>query len=266
MVAEYHMNDKYLGAEFWVQIRKGGGDREDSSAPEGLEFHFDKDEKAADELDQWHHPIVSTATYIDLCDSVFPAGGCPLVIFNTRSDDENYGAGPIPLQAWVAFPAVNRHVAFDGNALHGIPADLLPHICDSDKPTNYSRASILVNIWVDHKPLGVERLHGELVQQQDGIATEQATGNEFKPLREVEVTPVKAVISKKRARDLYFLKEHRDGDTGPLPLQELRQEYSKFSAANQDCEVSKSSRGRKRRHLDCSNSSSILQISYVSAV
>jgi hypothetical protein len=57
----------------------------------GLEFHFDKDEDAAEKLDEWIHPKYSTATYLDAQISGYPAGGAPLIVFQTSSEEYEGG-------------------------------------------------------------------------------------------------------------------------------------------------------------------------------
>ena len=59
----------------------------------GLEFHFDKDEDAAEQDDEWIHPKYSTATYLDAQIECYPAGGAPLIVFQTSSEEEEEGDG-----------------------------------------------------------------------------------------------------------------------------------------------------------------------------
>ena len=59
----------------------------------GLEFHFDKDEDAAEQLDEWIHPKYSTATYLDAQIKGYPAGGAPLIVFQTSSEEDEGGEG-----------------------------------------------------------------------------------------------------------------------------------------------------------------------------
>jgi hypothetical protein len=113
---------EYMGAEYWVQLRTAscpfdnsllstetslailghdnstkadfeGKENEQTSANilgdiHGLEFHFDKDEQAAEE-DNWIHPKYSTATYLDAQIEGYPAGGAPLIVFQTNSEEED---------------------------------------------------------------------------------------------------------------------------------------------------------------------------------
>lgn len=61
------------------------------------------------------------------------------------------GAELIPVRAmaqsksFVVFPALGRHVAFRGNLLHGCPTEL--------EQNQGERLSLLVNIWLHHRPL-----------------------------------------------------------------------------------------------------------------
>ena len=249
-----------------------------SNTVHGLEFHFDKDEEAA-EKDSWVHPEYSTATYLDAKMEGFPPGGAPLIVFNTRSEDDEEGEEEeegdqgdgddtdddstdedgeeddddddnddddgdsnndesdsddmsegdeapdlidiaaiqkkqqrqirlvidmaeeedddnnpqTPPCSWIIYPRKNRHAVFPGNLLHGVAGELLqPSLLlsglndtmDNNKYVrdlkndeknknnhnnrndnvrdgenyNYSRLSLLVNIWVSHRPVAVKRM------------------------------------------------------------------------------------------------------------
>ena len=47
-------------------------------------------------------------------------------------------------------PIPGRHIAFDGGLLHGGPAELATPFSNSGE-----RLSLVVNIWLQHRPLGV---------------------------------------------------------------------------------------------------------------
>mmetsp|Transcript_120508 Transcript_120508/g.336230 ORF Transcript_120508/g.336230 Transcript_120508/m.336230 type:complete len:407 (+) Transcript_120508:2-1222(+) len=141
-IARFHFSNasawrRVLGLEFWVQLRTP----EDPPPKQGLEFHYDKDEAAVEMWDIWSHPELATVTYLT-------SSGAPLVVFSTRSvetgasSDEDNGAAagptmpcranrstgsatPSPAAALVCFPRAARHIAFEGNLLHGIPSELL---------------------------------------------------------------------------------------------------------------------------------------------
>ena len=178
--------EEVAGAEYWVQVRYGGGP--------GLGLHFDKDERAHAERDEWHHPMLATATYLT-------DGGAPLVVFDTASD----GQGRVQ-RGWLVAPRTARHVAFLGDRLHGVPAELAPENilrvkCAKDDPGT-TRISVLVNLW-DRKPVGVSRAapyRGSTLP----IAVDFAQ----------PVAPPIEVVQP----DDHRLAEHRDGDTLPIPL------------------------------------------------
>ena len=138
--------DAVAGAEYWVQIRGGNGEAcgiriNKQSIEKGLGLHFDKDERAHAERGEWHHPMLASATYLT-------HGGAPLAIFDTTSD----GQGPVR-RAWLVSPQRGRHVAFLGDRLHGVPAELAP------EGPYATRVSVLVNLW-DKRPVGVSRAPG----------------------------------------------------------------------------------------------------------
>ena len=171
--------DAVAGAEYWVQIRQGRSG--------GLGLHFDKDEQAHAERDEWHHPMLASATYLT-------NGGAPLAIFDTTSD----GKGPVR-RGWLVSPQRGRHVAFLGDRLHGVPAELAP------EGSQATRVSVLVNLW-DRRPAGVSRAPA-------GEACEP-----FALCFAHKVTPPIAAVQP----DDHRLAEHRDGDTGPIPLEKWR--------------------------------------------
>ncbi|CAL1173891.1 unnamed protein product [Cladocopium goreaui] len=124
------------GAEFWVQ-RRGP---EQAASERGMDWHFDKDEDLLDQADLTVMPCVGTVTY-------FSSQGAPLVVLS-----EPRLNGPLALTvddevtAYAVQPMCGRHVAFDGSLLHGCPARFAPKA---------ERLSLVVNLWFEHKPLGV---------------------------------------------------------------------------------------------------------------
>ena len=154
--------EMYLGVEYWVQIRGGKVEHNSNSTgneeSSGLEFHFDKDEELLKARDQWRHPLVSTATYLDpFCSNkveksnseskargndvgdrsltAMSTWGAPLVIFSTISsntDDSNSKESDecsYPSHGWVVLPIPYTHVSFNGNLLHGVPSELIQQGC-----------------------------------------------------------------------------------------------------------------------------------------
>ena len=168
--------DAVAGAEYWVQIRQ----RRDG----GLGFHFDKDERAHAERGEWHHPMLASATYLT-------HGGAPLAIFDTTSD----GQGPVR-RAWLVSPQRGRHVAFLGDRLHGVPAELAP------EGSYATRVSVLVNLW-DRRP--------------DGVSRAAPYRGSTLPIDVSFAQPVAPPIEVVQPDD-HRLAEHRDGDTLPIPI------------------------------------------------
>ena len=212
--------DAVAGAEYWVQIRGGNGEAcgiriNKQSIEKGLGLHFDKDERAHAERGEWHHPMLATATYLT-------DGGAPLVVFDTASD----GNGRVR-RGWLVAPRMARHVAFLGNRLHGVPAELAPENllasrikCAKDDPGT-TRISVLVNLW-DRKPVGVSRAapyRGSTLPIDVSFAQPVAPP--------IVVRPKDHHIRRLGDRNTHlipgtenyaYLAEHRDGDTLPIPI------------------------------------------------
>eukprot|EP00977_Amphora_coffeiformis_P014292 scaffold3953_cov169-Amphora_coffeaeformis.AAC.13 len=132
--------------------------------------------------------------------------------------------------AWVCYPRKGRHVAFAyvlltrdgtdfqrdfaltfGNLLHGVPHELA--LSDD----SVDRLSLLVNIWLDHKPSGVESLSSEVVaklhQEDDADFLLEDVNGRKDPLQALELRAIEPLVT---------LKEHVPGDTAPLPVQAIR--------------------------------------------
>lgn len=128
------------GVEYWVQQRTSRQPR----SHRGVNWHFDKDEDLLDSHDIFIHPSISTVTYLT-------SEGAPTVILPVTVDYEGtptVGKGI----ALVSTPLAGRHLAFDGTLLHGCPPDL-----ETSPRWSFTRLTLLVNIWVNHVPVGVRR-------------------------------------------------------------------------------------------------------------
>lgn len=126
------------GAEYWVQ-RRGP---EQPLHERGMDWHFDKDEDLLDQKDVVVMPTVGTVTYLS-------SVGAPLVVLSQPMLDGRGFLLPFSASQVTMFltrPVFGRHVAFDGQLLHGCPAALAEA---------GERLSLVVNIWFEHKPLGV---------------------------------------------------------------------------------------------------------------
>jgi hypothetical protein len=169
------------GAEVWVQVRSSTepaaqpGDSGDEEADEeqapgegaSINWHFDKDEDLLDKCDVYIHPYISTVTYLS-------ALGAPTVVFDARvtpdgalasfsgqdegegEEDEECHVNQAKVNAMVSFPVVGKHIAFNGRLLHGCPSSCATVAASNDGDGN--RVSLLVNVWLNHKPVGVEEL------------------------------------------------------------------------------------------------------------
>lgn len=146
------------GAEFWVQRR-----RADQPLHErGMDWHFDKDEELEDQEDIVVTPVVGTVTYLS-------SSGAPLVVLSQPTLCrtgfgldlcENEG-----LVAYVTKPVLGRHVAFDGGLLHGCPAKL----ADEGE-----RLSLLVNVWLEHRPICVSSTASHSALMRAGALLDEA--------------------------------------------------------------------------------------------
>lgn len=141
--------------------------------------HFDKDEDLLDECGVYVHPFISTVTYLSEV-------GAPTVVIGARvtaegelnsiDAEDRCGSGDgshsteRKYDVFASYPVLGKHIAFNGRLLHGCPSHCaLPRSCTAEqsggkldtKTTTTSgdgrqRVSLLVNIWLNHKPLGVE--------------------------------------------------------------------------------------------------------------
>ena len=74
------------------------------------------------------------------------------------SDDGEEGS-QAKVNALVSFPVVGKHIAFNGRLLHGCPSSCAPRpAAASGHDGDTKRVSLLVNVWLNHKPIGVEEL------------------------------------------------------------------------------------------------------------
>ena len=253
-MADFHLQGiEYAGVEIWTQLR--------TSKNPGLGFHFDKDEQAAANENIWKHPVVGTATYLSA------GGGAPLVVFATASPEGNieaHGKGEEsqetddknrkkpaersnakkqrpndqstagteggstssmdhgPSHAWVCYPVKGRHVAFAGNLLHGVPQELLLGTQQED------RLSLLVNIWLDHKPASVEKLGEKIVHKLNSsnegafVLEDSETGRQNEPLQPLELEAKEPLLT---------LLEHVPGDTASLPAKAIQAEADRNTVA-----------------------------------
>jgi len=205
-VFDFHLRDKKLascvdhstsGAEWWCQVRPSppsgryaATDNTSGLSKEGVVFHYDKDEDL-NEMSGIHvFPHVSTVTYLtDL--------GAPTVILDRFVDSIQGGGstqsnGGVVEKGVISYPAGGKHVCFDGRSLHAVVACFKSKSLDEElegyakslgEPEKNRgsairrgrRITFLVNVWVNYKPIGVERwdnsgafhLSGESVGEEE---------------------------------------------------------------------------------------------------
>eukprot|EP00755_Sulcionema_specki_P002950 Sspe_Gene.119468::Locus_115419_Transcript_1_1_Confidence_1.000_Length_1022::g.119468::m.119468 len=153
-VFEYHArgiayDPKSSGAEWWVQFRGPG-------TPEGeaLGFHWDRDEEEAVKTGRIVCPQVGTVTY--LCDE-----GAPTVVF---ANPPVKGPGEYGVrEGYVSYPVTGKHIAFNGNLLHGCPPEMMRKK-DAKSRRSYTRATFLVNLWLNHRPKDIVPFPSELAE------------------------------------------------------------------------------------------------------
>jgi hypothetical protein len=172
-----------MGAEWWVQVKQvsqppigTSQSRLESYAngAEAVDLHYDKDEALAESFGLGLFPTLSTVTYLTV-----PVHAPPTLVFSRRYDQEDNDAISEML---ISHPAATKHLVFDGHLLHGAPSHfaLRPlsdsrrnEICNVDNCDVTTRVTFLVNLWLSHKPSGVEVLAPE-VREAIRMATKQA--------------------------------------------------------------------------------------------
>ena len=176
------------GAEWWTQVV----DKDDD-----IGWHWDKDYDMED-CGVNLCPHLGTVTY-------FSDIGAPTFVLEKTPNSVMRGLNPSAQQkerkveishGFLCWPAVGKHMVFDGRFLHGAPSDLQvgskpaegpqmandPHGSVSFKRKKRKmigkRTTFLVNIWLDHIPEGARRAPEEMVNkmEQPSVAPETKLG------------------------------------------------------------------------------------------
>ena len=169
-ILDYHCQGlpvtEAAGAEWWVQVK---------DASQGIDLHYDKDEKIAEVFQLGFFPSLSTVTYLTQGSSESPCQ-VPTVVFNTTANAP-IGESPIREVA-VSFPQLGKHISFQGDLLHGAPVQWLEgdqEDQEEEKPSKPSkmaaskgagqqqRVTFLLNVWSDHRPAEVLPLPDEVL-------------------------------------------------------------------------------------------------------
>jgi hypothetical protein len=176
-----------VGGEWWVQVKSISHEEHKmqtessvllsncTNRDEAVDLHYDKDEVLAESFGLGCFPIISTVTY--LTDS---KNASPTVIFNIRYDESSVGPEQSKTisEMLISYPECGKHTVFDGRLLHGAPShyalrrylsddkDRKPNIkidtSNNDKNESEIRITFLVNVWINHKPAGVNKLPEEI--------------------------------------------------------------------------------------------------------
>ena len=156
-----------LGAEFWVQVRSSGG------SPT-IALHWDSDETHKASSGEHIPPWLATVTYLG-------SHGAPTVVLPAAADAHGRAVRAGADQcAFISQPLPGKHLAFDGRLLHGALHEL-----GAPDAAPYVRSTLLVNLWLGHRPSGCERLPESLL----GLLSDLQD-----PLVQLEVAePVEAV-------------------------------------------------------------------------
>ena len=150
------------GAEFWVQSHL-------ESKSIGVPLHRDFDLGALEAEGRTDlFPAVSTITYLSSNPSM------PTILLTNFTQGKTV-RDSVAREAWVVFPRAGKHLAFAGSAWHGVAAPLVwsagVTTAGVTTPTQLARprqlrVTLLVNIWLDHVPVGAAQRERERTAQR----------------------------------------------------------------------------------------------------
>ena len=134
--------------------------RTSGDAAEAIEFHWDCDEYCCDVHGVHVTPALSTVTYLGEV-------GAPTLVLDVPSPrlanaDPDSCHGAISGGA-LSYPRAGKHLVFDGRLLHGAVPTRTERRAHVEKGS--VRVSLLVNVWLNHTPRGVEPLPAALLPQ-----------------------------------------------------------------------------------------------------
>lgn len=141
--ANSSFDEERSGAEWWTQY---------ISAEDSIGWHWDRDYALEADHGISVHPAIATVTY-------FSDVGAPTLVFENAAPVLASDEPPSGARAFHAsWPRAGKHIAFDGRWLHGAP-DGVPAapLRASDGAATARRATFLVNVWLNHKPIASER-------------------------------------------------------------------------------------------------------------
>lgn len=166
------------GAEWWIQVKTNlsSANQKEVSGSEAVDLHYDKDEELAEKYGLGSFPTISTVTYLTRGFSSSPT----VVLERTyeQPDDE-----VIPSML-VSHPVLGKHLVFDGRLLHGAPnaeemhKSFLASDEEKQQQTPDIRVTLLVNIWANRKPAGVNPLDSQIRTMLNGRQPQNQVGEE----------------------------------------------------------------------------------------
>jgi hypothetical protein len=174
-----------------VSSSTANNNNNDNNANASIQWHWDKDENLRVVTGGlFIHPHISTVTYLTGTNL-----GPPTMILQSKVGDVNTGEPDFDQciqTGHVSWPRQGKHLSFDGSLLHGAPADIMAvgdfeRQCCSDLATTTTRREVrayehkdqeqvqdssriksqrllhrrqrvtfLVNIWLNHCPIGIQ--------------------------------------------------------------------------------------------------------------
>ena len=141
----------YRGCEWWVQVKPNKASTSDTNN-EGsisIDMHYDKDEDLAESFGLGVFPTKSTVTYL----TTGATTAAPTLIFPHTYHDP---ADTLLPHVYASRTVQGKHLVFDGSLLHGaIPLVKDNGVCNDD---DVLRVTFLVNLWKDHRPMGIQIL------------------------------------------------------------------------------------------------------------
>lgn len=202
----------FCGVEWWVQVKPiiqqsnivvDNSELIVNNQAVAIDLHYDKDETIAEYFSIGIFPVISTVTYLSdhsqlsgvtkpqsysdvnsQAESVKIYEPQPTVIFESTASTP---VGQAIEKVHISWPEVGKHIAFDGQLLHGAPAEPLlrqlnpahevpKSVMSSTAPANVSsdefvsadisnpmRVTLLANIWINHQPAQVKPLSAEIL-------------------------------------------------------------------------------------------------------
>ena len=216
----------------------------------GIAFHWDKDEElrhlAGGNLHV--HPHISTVTYLTSI-------GAPTMVCRRRihaltgewiveEEEEDDGREKASSEGYLSWPKRGKHLSFDGGYLHAAPANLVEEghfekqyqipqfVADQNDDDDMQqirmdrrrrRVTFLVNIWLNHKPINVERFPVGMLDKMSKVGSE-----DWKLFESPNPLPISTIeVAAQRAATMYTWPMGCDGSnesiSALIPVDKVRE-------------------------------------------